>query len=91
LSRYVRSYGTRARELLDGVRSSDDLGACLGSDLYEREVDFLIGTEWARSADDIVWRRTKLGLRLTPVEIDAVAAYVTARNAACDAAVTAPR
>ena len=80
-SRYVRTYGTRARELLDGARGARDLGACFGSDLYEREVDFLVRTEWARSADDIVWRRTKLGLRLTPAEIEGVAAYVDLRVA----------
>jgi glycerol-3-phosphate dehydrogenase len=78
LARYVRTYGTRARELLDGTRAAGDLGAHLGSDLHEREVDFLIRTEWARSVEDIVWRRTKLGLRLTPAEIDRVAAYVGA-------------
>jgi glycerol-3-phosphate dehydrogenase len=92
LSRYVRTYGTRVRELLEGARSRGDLGACLGSDLHEREIDFLIRTEWARAADDIVWRRTKLGLRLAASEIDGIAAYVdAAAGAACDAAVTASR
>ena len=64
--------GEQARRLLV------DLGAHLGSNLHEREVDLLIRTEWARSVEDIVWRRTKLGLRLTPAEIDRVAAYVGA-------------
>jgi glycerol-3-phosphate dehydrogenase len=93
LSRYVRTYGTRTRELIAGARKADDLGACLGSDLHEREIDFLMRTEWARGAEDIVWRRTKLGLRLTPAEIEGIAAYVDAagRGAACDAQVTAPR
>jgi glycerol-3-phosphate dehydrogenase len=94
LSRYVSTYGTRTRELLEGAREADDLGACLGSDLHEREIDFLMRTEWAQSAEDIVWRRTKLGLRLTQSQIDAIAAYADAasgRGAACDAAVTAPR
>jgi glycerol-3-phosphate dehydrogenase len=76
LSRYVRTYGTRTRDLLAGARGAGDLGARLGSDLHEREVDFLIRTEWARSAEDIIWRRTKLGLRLTPAEIEGIAAYV---------------
>jgi glycerol-3-phosphate dehydrogenase len=68
--RYVRTYGTRARDLLTGMRAPWDMGQCLGADLYEREVEFLIDTEWARSAEDILWRRTKLGLRFTPAEIE---------------------
>ena len=67
--RYVRTYGMRVRDLLAGVREIDDLGRCFGADLYQREVEFLIDTEWARSAEDILWRRTKLGLRLAPAEI----------------------
>jgi len=78
LSRYVRTYGSRARALLEGARAAGDLGARLGADLFEREVEFLVRTEWARSADDILWRRTKLGLRLTPAEIERVAAAVPA-------------
>ncbi len=80
LRRYVRLYGSRARDLLAGVATLDALGILFGFDLYQREVDFLIETEWAMSVDDIVWRRTKLGLRLQPAEIAAVAAYVTARG-----------
>ena len=62
--RYARLYGTRARPLLANARSLAALGACLGADLYEREVDFLRATEWASTADDILWRRTKTGLFL---------------------------
>jgi glycerol-3-phosphate dehydrogenase len=80
LSRYVHTYGTRTRELLDGARRVDDLGARLGSDLHEREIDFLLRTEWARRVEDIVWRRTKLGLRLTPIDLDRIGAYVAARS-----------
>jgi glycerol-3-phosphate dehydrogenase len=79
--RYARLYGTRARDLLGAATKPDDLGHCFGADLYAREIDFLMDTEWARSADDIVWRRTKLGLRLSPAEIDGVAAYVASRGA----------
>jgi glycerol-3-phosphate dehydrogenase len=62
--RYARLYGTRAREMLKDARGMADLGDCLGADLYEREVAFLRETEWAETADDILWRRTKLGLFL---------------------------
>jgi glycerol-3-phosphate dehydrogenase len=63
--RYARLYGTRARLLLEDARDMGDLGMCFGADLYEREVAFLRETEWATTADDILWRRTKLGLFLT--------------------------
>lgn len=68
--RYIRLYGTRARELLSTARDMRDLGEHFGADLFEREVDFLVATEWARSAEDILWRRTKLGLRLTAHEVE---------------------
>jgi glycerol-3-phosphate dehydrogenase len=54
-----------------------DLGRCLGADLTEREVDWLVRTEWARSAEDILWRRTKLGLRVGATETAALAAHLS--------------
>ncbi|WP_035484791.1 glycerol-3-phosphate dehydrogenase [Geminicoccus roseus] len=60
--RLVAAYGTRAEALLDGANGLDDLGPCYGADLYEAEVRFLIDEEWATSAQDILWRRSKLGL-----------------------------
>ena len=66
--RYARTYGTRVHTVLDRAAQLGDLGENIGSDLYRVEVDYLVRTEWARSADDILWRRTKLGLRVTPVE-----------------------
>jgi len=62
--------------LLDGVQGAGDLGECFGSDLYTREVDFLVGTEWAETVEDIVWRRTKVGLRLTANEINHLSRYM---------------
>ena len=59
--RLIRSYGTLAADLLGDARSCADLGARLGADLTEREVDCLVRTEWARTAEDILWRRSKLG------------------------------
>ena len=81
IRRYARLYGTRARDLLASAASPPDLGRNFGADLHEREVDFLMATEWARTAEDIVWRRTKLGLRLTHAEIEAVDGYVGAHQA----------
>jgi glycerol-3-phosphate dehydrogenase len=63
--RLVRAYGTRARIIVDGVRRDPDWGENFGADLTEREVRYLTEHEWARSADDVLWRRSKLGLRLS--------------------------
>jgi glycerol-3-phosphate dehydrogenase len=76
--RYSRLYGSRARALLEGAQEIGDLGAHFGADLYRREVDFLIDGEWARTVEDIIWRRTKLGLRLSAAEVERLATYVTA-------------
>jgi glycerol-3-phosphate dehydrogenase len=68
LKHYARSYGTRTRKLLAGAANESDLGRHFGPDFYEREARFLIGTEWARTAADILDRRTKHGLRLDAAE-----------------------
>jgi glycerol-3-phosphate dehydrogenase len=68
--RFARTYGTRAMRVLGGARRAADLGRAFGADLTEAEADYLIREEWASSADDILWRRTKLGLRLTPQQQD---------------------
>jgi glycerol-3-phosphate dehydrogenase len=62
--RYARAYGTRANRVLGNAASLGELGRLYGGDLYEAEVAYLIDQEWARSADDILWRRSKLGLHL---------------------------
>jgi glycerol-3-phosphate dehydrogenase len=78
LSRLARTYGTRVERLLDGVASTTDLGRHLGADLYAREVDYLMAHEWAQSADDILWRRTKLGLHVTKNDAQRLADYIAA-------------
>lgn len=62
--RLVRTYGARALQIMAGAQSKADLGANFGAGLFEREVRYLIEHEWAQTADDILWRRTKMGLRL---------------------------
>ena len=62
--RLARYHGTRASELLGDARRLEDLGEPFGAELYEREVDWMVREEWAATADDILWRRSKLGLRL---------------------------
>ena len=80
--RLVRLYGTRAAAMLEGARSAEDLGRHFGSDLYEREVRWLMKEEWARRAEDVLWRRTKRGLHLTADEAAALEDYLAAARAA---------
>jgi glycerol-3-phosphate dehydrogenase len=48
--------------ILEGARSMDDLGQCVAGDLSEAEVRYLVENEWAQIADDVLWRRSKIGL-----------------------------
>jgi glycerol-3-phosphate dehydrogenase len=80
--RLARSYGTDARRVLGGARTREALGREFGAGLTEREVDWLVGEEWARTAEDILWRRSKLGLRLKPEEARALADRLGAEIAA---------
>lgn len=70
--RLVRAYGTEAERLLDGAGALADLGRSFGAGLTEAELRFLSRNEWARTGEDVLWRRTKLGLRLSAAERDAV-------------------
>ncbi len=74
--RLIRSYGTRAWRVLEGVAGKADLGAHFGAGLYQREVEYLVRHEWARCADDVLWRRSKLGLRLTAEEKQRLSAWL---------------
>jgi glycerol-3-phosphate dehydrogenase len=71
-NRLAHAYGTRASKLLGSAKSVSDLGQPFGATLTEREVSYLMSSEWALTADDIVWRRSKLGLRLSAAEIAAI-------------------
>ncbi|MGJ8623042.1 MAG: glycerol-3-phosphate dehydrogenase [Yoonia sp.] len=75
-ARMVKAYGVEAAEVLAGAKTKADLGRSFGADLTAREVDWLVEKEFARSADDIVWRRSKLGLRMTKQEIDLLDAWM---------------
>ncbi|MDQ0512178.1 glycerol-3-phosphate dehydrogenase [Ancylobacter amanitiformis] len=76
--RLVVAYGTRALRLLDGARSAADLGRTFGADLTEAEVLYLMREEWARTAEDVLWRRSKLGLRFTREQVEALDAFMQA-------------
>ena len=79
IARLARSYGTRARDLLAGATSIDDLGPHFGADLYGREVAYLMQHEWARRAEDVLWRRSKLGLRVSAEQAQALEAWMAGR------------
>jgi glycerol-3-phosphate dehydrogenase len=74
--RWSTTYGSRTWRLLEGVQSLADLGDHLGGGLYTREVDYLCAEEWATQPQDILWRRTKLGLFTTPQEQDNLQRYL---------------
>ncbi|HYN45075.1 MAG TPA: glycerol-3-phosphate dehydrogenase C-terminal domain-containing protein, partial [Allosphingosinicella sp.] len=74
--RLARAYGTRLERMLDGARSLADLGRHFGAGLHEREVRYLIEVEFAQTAEDVLWRRTKLGLAMTGEEQAALAAWI---------------
>jgi glycerol-3-phosphate dehydrogenase len=68
LARLARLYGTQADVLLGDAKTPADLGVVLGGDLTEREVMYLKTYEWAAAPEDVLWRRTKTGLHMTPDE-----------------------
>ena len=74
--RLVRAYGTAATDWLGHARTREDLGGDFGAGLSRAEVDYLIAREWACTADDILWRRSKLGLRLDPAQRRNLAEYL---------------
>ena len=69
-------HGALAYDVLGGAASVVELGEHFGAELYAREVDYLQTHEWAHSAEDVLWRRTKAGLQLTPNQREAVACYL---------------
>ncbi|CAN7499829.1 glycerol-3-phosphate dehydrogenase [Trinickia sp. LjRoot230] len=76
--RYARAYGTRATRVIGGARSLAELGPTLAPGLYEQELRYLCETEWARSSDDVLWRRSKLGLHLAPDALASASAAIDA-------------
>ncbi|MCH8465769.1 MAG: glycerol-3-phosphate dehydrogenase [Roseinatronobacter sp.] len=74
--RLVRAYGTEARIILGNAQASSDLGHDFGATLTEAEVTWLMAREYARSAQDVIWRRSKLVLRLTQAQVAALDAWM---------------
>ncbi|HEU0083509.1 MAG TPA: glycerol-3-phosphate dehydrogenase, partial [Bradyrhizobium sp.] len=80
-SRLAHAYGTRAIKVLGNAKTFADLGQAFGATLTASEAGYLIANEWACTADDIVWRRSKLGLRLSDAEISALDDWISAHRA----------
>ncbi|MEO3415074.1 glycerol-3-phosphate dehydrogenase [Roseovarius sp. CAU 1744] len=76
--RLVRAYGTEACDILGAARSADDLGRDFGAGLREAELRWLMEREFARTAEDVIWRRSKLGLRLDKDQVAALDAWMRA-------------
>jgi glycerol-3-phosphate dehydrogenase len=77
VDRLVRSYGTRVERVLGPARRIEELAPCFGEDLTAIEVRYLMQREWAQTEEDVLWRRTKLGLRLSGDERASLAQFMT--------------
>ena len=75
-ARLVRAYGTEAREILGDAKIATELGTDFGATLTEAEVRWMMTREYVRTAEDAVWRRTKLGLRLSAEQIEAIDTWI---------------
>lgn len=78
--RLLHTYGSRTELILANCHQKTELGLHFGQGLYQAEVDYLIQKEWARTEEDILWRRTKLGLRFSADEQQALTLYMKNRN-----------
>jgi glycerol-3-phosphate dehydrogenase len=79
--RLLAAYGTKIGDILGDARQRSDLGPAFGPELTAAEVRYLMENEWARFPDDILWRRSKLGLTMQPADRDALAAFMADRAA----------
>ena len=86
LHRLLRAYGNRIEQILRHATSLEDLGRFYGHDLYEAELRYLIDHEWAHDVEDVIWRRSKLGLRLSKDEIAALQQRLAQEHAGMRAA-----
>ena len=75
--RLVAAYGTRIAAVLGDAQSRDELGPRFGEDLTAAEVRYLMTKEWARFPDDVLWRRSKLGLTMTRADREALRQFMT--------------
>lgn len=74
--RLMHAYGLRAERFLADAKSMDDLGPCFAGDLTAAEVRYVVDNEWAQNADDVLWRRSKIGLRATAEDCAALDRFI---------------
>ncbi len=74
--RLIRTYGTCAHDMSKNIKTPEDLGPHFGHQLYGFEVDYLISEEWAQTAEDVLFRRTKIGLFLSSEEVAQLEEYI---------------
>ncbi|WP_281646845.1 glycerol-3-phosphate dehydrogenase [Parendozoicomonas sp. Alg238-R29] len=79
-TRFASSYGELCMKFLAPCHSLDDLGQHFGNDLYQAEVDYLLDQEWAETAEDILWRRTKTGVALASDGLVSLQSYISQKN-----------
>lgn len=79
MHRLARCYGTALEQILGQARSLSELGDEIAPNLYEAELHYLMANEWARNADDVLWRRTKLGLGMQPDQVEAIENWFAAQ------------
>lgn len=84
LERFAKSYGLLCLEFLSQAEGPEQLGEDFGGGLTQAEVDYLIQREWARSAEDILWRRSKMGLKLSEAQVTRLNTYVDEKVAKLD-------
>ena len=68
-----------AKRILEDKKSLKDMGVCFGADFYQAELDYLIKHEWVASVDAALWRRTKMGLKLTKSAQEKIEKYIQKR------------
>jgi glycerol-3-phosphate dehydrogenase len=77
IRRMCRAYGTRIERIMGSIRATADLGVQVAPGLYEAELQYLIDAEWAWQAEDVLWRRTKLGLYVDPADAQRVEEWLS--------------
>lgn len=82
--RYANSYGTLSETFLVGKTNIEALGKDFGQSLHQAEVDYLVEHEWAHTAQDILWRRTKLGIEFTDTEVTVLTEYLAKKQSLVD-------
>jgi glycerol-3-phosphate dehydrogenase len=75
----VSAYGSRLAAILGEAKSKEDLGPAFGPELTAAEVGYLMSKEWARFPDDVLWRRTKLGLTMPAADRERLTAFMAGR------------